>query len=42
MKKYRCSKCGYEMRKSLKFCPECGNELFEERTNHIQMIKMLL
>lgn len=29
MKKYRCSKCGYEMKKSLKFCPECGNELFE-------------
>lgn len=29
MKKYRCSKCGYEMKKSFKFCPECGNELFE-------------
>ena len=29
MKKFRCVKCGYEMRKNLKFCPECGQKIEE-------------
>ena len=31
MKKYICPKCGYEVKKLLKFCPECGNALDDIR-----------
>lgn len=31
MKKYICPKCGYEVKKLLKFCPECGNPLDDIR-----------
>lgn len=31
MKKYICPKCGYEVKKLLKFCPECGNALGDIR-----------
>lgn len=27
MKKYKCGNCGYEMRKFVKYCPECGQEI---------------